>query len=600
MATRTINTDLKLSGEKEFNDQMKSVNSNLKALRAEMSAVSTSFDDTASATDKLKAKQDVLTQQIDQQKEKVRALAEMYEKCKDELGETAAKTDKYRAEAAYAQAALNKMEAAQRDLNKELEDAEAAEKAARAIDKVEDSAEEAATPVNKLADKLKNLVGATNDVVGAAPRAAGHILDLAKNSEALQKAAGITTAAAKGTAYALAGLGLAGGGASVAITALGVVGFKTLAQFAIEAANSGNPAFASLAENLGELEEASNSAKAALGGVLLPALEKLSSRGAQMLQKFSEEIEAAGTDTKAIGGIMANFVKEAAEAIRDEAPEFIKQGGGLITGLAEGIVENSDEVSAAIGETLESLADFLADNADLIGEAAATLVSNLGTMVATNAPQLFSAGLSMIKNLIAGIDGGDLGSKAADLVLLLLTSLIEIAPDLFDAGVEFAAEVAKGILDADWNQIGADAINAILEGMKSVWEEVVEWFDEKVSSLNGTAYIDVYTRQYGVSVDETGTPIGKHATGLDYVPFDEYPAMLHRGEMVVPARLADQLRGAGIGRNTQNIGGGSSSQSVQVTNNVKVSFEGSLAQLARVLQPVIKIEEDRRGPKLIK
>ena len=598
MATRTINTDIKLSGEKEFNDQMKSVNSNLKALRAEMRAVSTSFDDNASATDKLRFKQDVLTQQIDQQKEKVRALAEMYESCKTKLGETAAKTDDYKTEMLNAQTALNKMEAAQRDLNKALNAAKA-EEAARAIDKVEDSAEEAAPPVDKLADKLRNLVGATNDVVGAAPRAASRILDLAKNSETFQKAAGITTTAAKGTAYALAGLGLAGGGASVAITALGVIGFKTLAQFAIEAANSGNPAFASLAENLGELEEASNSVKAALGGVLLPALEKLSSRGAQMLRNFSEEIEAAGTDTKAIGGIMANFVKEAAEAIRDEAPTFIKQGGDLVTGLAEGIVENSDEVSAAIGETLESLADFLDDNAELIGEAAATLVSNLGTMIATNAPQLFTAGLSMIENLIAGIDGGDLGAKAADLVILLLTSLIDLAPDLFDAGVEFSAEVVKGILNADWNQIGADIINAIWEGMKSIWDTVVDWFNEKVSSLHGTAYIDVYTRQYGASVDETGTAF-PHATGLDYVPYDEYPASLHRGEMVVPARLADQLRGAGIGRNTQNIGGGSSSQNVQVTNNVKVSFVGSLAQLARVLQPYIKVEEDRRGPKLIK
>lgn len=598
MATRTINTDIKLSGEKEFNDQMRSVNSNLKALRAEMGAVSTSFDDNASATDKLRSKQDVLTQQIDQQKEKVRALAEMYESCKTELGENAAKTDKYRTEMLNAQTALNKMEAAQRDLNKELEDAEAAEKAAQNIDELAAAARGADGPIDKLGDELQQLdtaAGAVNFDRGLKDT----LIGLATSGKAGEVALKATTTAAKGTAYALAGLGLAGGGASVAITALGVVGFKTLAQFAMEAANSGNPAFASLAENLGELEEASNSAKAALGGVLLPALEKLSSRGAQMLQKFSEEIEAAGTDTKAIGGIMANFVKEAAEAIRDEAPTFIKQGGDLVTGLAEGIVENSDEVSAAIGETLESLADFLADNAELIGEAAATIVSNLGTMIATNAPQLFSAGLSMIQNLIAGIDGGDLGAKAADLVILLLTSLIELAPDLFDAGVEFAAEVVKGILNADWNQIGADIINAVWEGMKSIWDTVVDWFNEKVSSLHGTAYIDVYTRQYGASVDETGTAF-PHATGLDYVPYDEYPASLHRGEMVVPARLADQLRGAGIGRNTQNIGGGSSSQNVQVTNNVKVSFEGSLAQLGRVLQPVIKVEEDRRGPKLIK
>lgn len=598
MATRKISTQLSLSGEKEFNDQMKSVNSNLKALSAEMRAVSTSFDENASATDKLRAKQDVLSQQIDQQKEKVRALAEMYESCKTELGENAAKTDKYRTEMLNAQTALNKMEAAQRDLNKELEDAEAAEKAAQNIDELAAAARGADGPIDKLGDELQQLDSAAGSI-DLNRGLKDSLIELVTSGKAGEVALKATSAAAKGTAYALAGLGLAGGGASVAITALGVVGFKTLAQFAIEAANSGNPAFASLAENLGELETASNSAKAALGGVLLPALEQLSSRGAQMLQNFSEEIEAAGTDTKAIGGIMANFVKEAAQAIREEAPTFIEQGGGLVIGLAEGIVENGDEVSEAIGETLESLAEFLEDNADLIGEAAATLVSNLGTMIATNAPQLFAAGLSMIESLITGIDGGDLGSKAADLVILLLTSLIALAPDLIDAGVEFAFAIVRGILDHDWQSTGREIINALWEGMQSIWEEVVNWFNDRVSSLHGTAYIDVYTRQYGGSITEDGFNFS-HATGLDFVPYDEYPASLHRGEMVVPARLADQLRDAGIGRNTQNIGGGSSSQNVQVTNNVKVSFEGSLAQLARVLQPYIKVEEDRRGPKLIK
>ena len=600
MATRTINTDLKLSGEKEFNDQMKAVNNNLRALRAEMGAVSSAFDDNASATDKLKAKQDNLNQQIDQQKEKIRGLTAMYEDCKSELGETDAKTDKYRTDLANAKTALNKMEAAQRQLNKELEDAEAAEKAAREIEDVGDAAKEAAPPVYKLADRLKNLAESTNEVVGAAPRAARQIAEIAKNSETLQKAASVTVSAVKATGTALAGLGMAGGGAALAITALGAIGFKTLTQYAIEAANSGNPAFATLAENLGQLEQASTTAKAALGGVLLPSLEKLSTKGAQMLEKFSAEIEAAGTDTKVIGRVMANFVKEAAEAVRDESSEFVKQGGGLVTGLAEGIVENSDEISDSIGGVLGELSSYLEDNAELIGEAAAVVVSNFGSLIFENAPNLFLAGMSMIENLLNGLDGADLGAEAFDLVSMLLGKLVEIAPKLFDAGVEFASEILKGLRGTDWLAVGEEIIGLAWAGMKSVWDEVVDWFNEKVSALHGRATIDiVYQKQYGASVDESGTPIGKHATGLDYVPYDEYPAILHRGEMVVPARLADQLRGAGINRDTQNISSGGGSQSVQVQNEIKVVFEGSLAELGRILQPVIKAEEQRRGPQLI-
>lgn len=38
---------------------------------------------------------------------------------------------------------------------------------------------------------------------------------------------------------------------------------------------------------------------------------------------------------------------------------------------------------------------------------------------------------------------------------------------------------------------------------------------------------------------------GSHASGLDYVPYDGYIAELHRGEMIVPAKEASQLRDGG-------------------------------------------------------
>ncbi len=39
---------------------------------------------------------------------------------------------------------------------------------------------------------------------------------------------------------------------------------------------------------------------------------------------------------------------------------------------------------------------------------------------------------------------------------------------------------------------------------------------------------------------------GSNAAGLDYVPFDGYISELHKGEMVVPANLADGLRNLGV------------------------------------------------------
>ena len=110
MATRRIDTEIgiTLAGEREFNDQMKSVNNNLKNLKSEMAVVASEFDGNADSTEALTKKQRILQDTYDQQKEKVRALSQMLEKQVEKFGEDSAAADKYRQQLNYAQAELNK------------------------------------------------------------------------------------------------------------------------------------------------------------------------------------------------------------------------------------------------------------------------------------------------------------------------------------------------------------------------------------------------------------------------------------------------------------------------------------------------------------
>lgn len=603
MATRKIETELKLTGEAEFNDQMKSVNNNLKNLKAEMGAVSTSFDENASATDKLKAQQNILTQEIDQQQEKVRALTEMYEECKSELGENAAKTDKYKQAMLNAQTALNKMQAENRKLTEDLKKNE------KALEDSNKKLTEYVSITKRAKERILDFVGGLKKYAFAIKEAAQHTpvfaeaLDAitlgAKGAKlALKGAEKIGGTALTGTVKSFAALGAASVTASVGLTTLATVGFKKVIDYALEAAKSGNPAFEGLAKNLTALESASKTAEAALGNVLRPALVNLSYESTKLLRNFSAEVEAAGTDTEAIGKITAKYIREAANMLRKEGPQFIKAGAGLISGLSKGIIENADDIGDASGELIEELADSLDENAEDLGKAAAVLVETLGSLIAENAPELLTAGVTMVESLLEGLDGEKLGETAADLVVLLLTTLMELAPELFSAGAEFVGAVIDGLIDG-WPEIkeaGKDLINEAWNGMKELWEDIKTWFFNKVDELRGTAYIDVQVNERGFS-----GKAGKFATGLDYVPYDNYPAILHCGEMVVPASLASQMRNAGINKNTQRLDNSSGGATeVQVTNHVSVSFEGSLAQLARVLQPYIKAEEERRGPLLIK
>ena len=78
MATRTIGTDIKLTGEKEFNAGMKAMNSNLKTLRTDMAVLSAEFDGNAESMEALTAKEKLLGESIAQHEAKVDALRQMY------------------------------------------------------------------------------------------------------------------------------------------------------------------------------------------------------------------------------------------------------------------------------------------------------------------------------------------------------------------------------------------------------------------------------------------------------------------------------------------------------------------------------------------
>lgn len=604
MGTRKIETELILSGEKQFNDGMKAINNNLKNLDAEMRVVSTSFDENASASDKLRAKQNILNQQIDQQKEKVRALNEMYERQKAEYGENSAAADKYRQQTLNAQAALNKMEAELRQTNKQLDEASKAEK------KSGNEAKEAAGKYKLSAEALQKIYSSAKSV-GNALGTAGK--KLAETGTAAAKLG------AKATLTGLAGLGAAAGVASVGLAALGGKGFTSLIKMSLEAANS-EWSFWRLRSSLSGLSSAAEDAKSGLAEIMAPALESFAKKATVLLKDYNKEIEKAEGDTEAMGRIMARYLRRGAELIRDEAPAFTQAAGGLLKGLTSGIIENEDELEAVAGELISQITDFLDDNADDMGKAAAVIVSSLGELIGENAPALLDAGFSMLDSLLDGLSlddsenaGEKLGAFAADLAIKLsdlapelltagaafmggiIDGLVEAWPDMKEAWNDFPNKLKEGMKDAwdNWKGPGKDAIQAALDGMQEKWQAVVDWFNNAVSSLKGNAEIGI-TYHDSSSGRQHGGHSGSFATGLDYVPYDNYVANLHEGELIAPKPLANALRAAGINKNSRSLEG-LQSGAVSVNNKVVVEFTGSLAQLGRVLQPVIKAETARVG-----
>ena len=82
---------------------------------------------------------------------------------------------------------------------------------------------------------------------------------------------------------------------------------------------------------------------------------------------------------------------------------------------------------------------------------------------------------------------------------------------------------------------------------------------------------------------------GSHSTGLDYVPKDGYIAELHKGEMVIPASISDQLRA--LGTSSRSIG--LTTPVAPRSNQGGEDVSALNAQLSMIREELSKLRQER-------
>lgn len=419
MATRTINTDFTLTGEKEFNDQMKAVNNNLKTLRSDMAAAASEFDGNADSTEALTKKQRILQETYDQQQEKVRALNAMLAKLKDAHQENSAAADGYRRDLNYAQIELNKTKKSLDTVTEALaEQNEETDRAAKALEVLKTAGQGAGKGLELGA---KGIVAAG----AAAAAAVGALLEIEEETREYRE-----NQAKLNTAFEAAGM--AAGTASAAYTEL----YKVLGDS--DNATESAQLLAHLATSEKDVAKWADISAGVVGsfGDALPI---------NSLIEASNETAKAGKVTGALADAL-NWVGLSEDEFNSklDACSTETERTALITDTLTAAYGDASaafrENNAAIIEANAAQADMDATLAKLGG--AVSDVKN--TLIAEFLPSISDV-VSAFVDFTNGVDGAE--EALQESVKNMVDNLVEKLPDFLDFGINLIVAVATGILE---------------------------------------------------------------------------------------------------------------------------------------------------------
>lgn len=341
--------------------------------------------------------------------------------------------------------------------------------------------------------------------------------------------------------------------------------------------------------SLDEIKAAMESATSA-GGQFAGGMEKASQTTQGMISTLKDNAKAlVGEVFQPISdGLKDNLLPSALTAIDTLTSEFRANG---INGM---VAAAGDIIADMIGKFAGSLPDFVTTALDI--------VSSLGDGIKNNQSQIADGVVKTITTLVSGLIAAmpQLLKTGASLMAEIAVGLAKSLPDIGRQAVNMVTELVESAWANRWKilQVGVDIVNGIIEGIASVWSGLVSWFNGIFDSLFGrrTVNIDV-----NANANTDRAVNGSHASGLRYVPFDNYVAKLHQGEMVLTRKQAETLRNTGYMDLPQNGAGGQPSGGQKVYNFGGFSFviyqqpgEDSEDLMDRMMDRM-QTEADRRG-----
>lgn len=332
---------------------------------------------------------------------------------------------------------------------------------------------------------------------------------------------------------------------------------------------------ANLKGTLGKLKQAASTAVIELGEKFLPVVQTLAEWVLENMPVIQSTIEVVFDYLTTVTNTCVEYItmlKDAASAWVADHQETINAiltaiqnlwqfvqtifsalmtaAGALGDWLGAWADENLGDIVQIVTAALESIVNFISAFVALAsaiwrnhGQTIMSIIGPLLEAVKTIISTTLQA-ITQIFNIFAALLRGDIGdvlSGVLNLVVTILNGIVTTVGNILQS-------IINNIFAAynDFFNAGRSIFQGLFDGIAGVWNSIYNWVVEKVNWLSDRL-------SFWNSSQSKMRANGSHATGLEYVPFDGYRAILHKGERILTAEQAKEADKGQNGGNTRVV-----------------------------------------------